>query len=84
LLSRSKSRPADQISTAKLLTLLFEVTALLDMTTRVELVTLQKTKVVVEGVARKLDPQLNMWTTAELVVADRIGDHLSPPAGSTN
>jgi ubiquinone biosynthesis protein len=54
------------------------------MTTRVELVTLQKTKVVVEGVARKLDPQLNMWTTAELVVADRIGDHLSPPAGSTN
>jgi ubiquinone biosynthesis protein len=39
------------MSMAKLLTLLFEVTALLDMTTRVELVTLQKTMVVVEGVA---------------------------------
>ena len=53
---------------AKLLTLLFEVTALFDMTTRIELVMLQKTMVVVEGVARKLDPQLDMWATAEPVV----------------
>jgi ubiquinone biosynthesis protein len=68
---------------AKLLTLLFEVTAPFDMTTRVELVTLQKTMVVVEGVARKLDPQLNMWSTAEPVVGARIADNLNPPAGST-
>ncbi len=46
------ARPADQISMAKLLTLLFEVTALFDMKTRTELVLLQKTMVVVEGVAR--------------------------------
>jgi ubiquinone biosynthesis protein len=39
--------PRDQISMAKLLTPLFEVTAPFDMTTRVELVTLQKTMVVV-------------------------------------
>jgi ubiquinone biosynthesis protein len=44
---------------------------------------LQKTMVVVEEVARKLDPQLNMWSTAEPVVGDRIADDLSPPAGST-
>ena len=62
------SRTADQISMAKLLTLLFEITSLFDMTTRIELVMLQKTMVVVEGVARKLDPQLNMWSTAEPVV----------------
>ena len=62
------SRTADQISMAKLLTLLFDVTALFDMETRIELVMLQKTMVVVEGVARKLDPQLNMWSTAEPVV----------------
>ena len=68
---------------ATLLTLLFEVTAPFDMTTRVELVTLQKTMVVVEGVARKLDPQLNMWSTAEPVVGARIADNLNPPAGST-
>src|SRR5271170_1958332 len=72
------SRTADQISMAKLLTLLFEITALFDMTTRIELVMLQKTMVVVEGVARKLDPQLNMWSTAEPVVGVWIGDNLGP------
>ena len=72
------SRPADQISMAKLLTLLFDVTALFEMTTRLELVMLQKTMVVVEGVARKLDPHLNMWATAEPVVSDWIADNLGP------
>ena len=72
------ARPADQISMARLLTLLFEVTALFDMTTRVELVMLQKTMVVVEGVARKLDPHLNMWATAEPVVGGWIAENLGP------
>ena len=51
------NRAADEISMAKLLTLLFEVTGLFDMQTRPELLLLQKTMVVVEGVARSLDPQ---------------------------
>jgi ubiquinone biosynthesis protein len=72
------SRTADQISMAKLLTLLFEITGLFDMTTRVELVLLQKTMVVVEGVARKLDPQLNMWSTSEPVVGAWIAENLGP------
>ena len=72
------ARPADQISMARVLTLLFEVTALFDMHTRLELVMLQKTMVVVEGVARKLDPRLNMWTTAEPVVGDWIAQNLGP------
>jgi ubiquinone biosynthesis protein len=72
------SRTADQISMAKLLTLLFDITALFDMTTRLELVMLQKTMVVVEGVARKLDPQLNMWSTAEPVVGAWIAENLGP------
>ncbi|HYC25102.1 MAG TPA: 2-polyprenylphenol 6-hydroxylase [Roseiarcus sp.] len=72
------SRTADQISMARLLTLLFEVTALFDMATRIELVMLQKTMVVVEGVARRLDPQLNMWATAEPVVGAWIAENLGP------
>ena len=72
------SRTADQISMAKLLTLLFEVTGLFDMKTRVELVMLQKTMVVVEGVGRTLDPQLNMWATSEPVVRAWIEDNLGP------
>jgi ubiquinone biosynthesis protein len=39
---------------------------------------LQKTMVVVEGVARKLDPRLNMWATAEPVVGGWIADNLGP------
>ncbi len=72
------ARPADQISMAKLLTLLFEVTGLFDMQTRLELVMLQKTMVVVEGVARKLDPRLDMWRTAEPVVGAWIAENLGP------
>jgi ubiquinone biosynthesis protein len=71
-------RRADEISMAKLLTLLFEVTALFDMRTRPELLLLQKTMVVVEGVARQLDPKLDMWSTAEPVVREWIERHLGP------
>jgi ubiquinone biosynthesis protein len=70
------NRPADEISMAKLLMLLFEVTGLFDMRTRPELILLQKTMVVVEGVARSLDPQLDMWTVAEPVVREWIERHL--------
>ena len=72
------SRKADEISMARLLTLLFEITALFDMKARVELVLLQKTMVVVEGVARGLDPRLDMWTTAEPVVRSWIEENLGP------
>jgi ubiquinone biosynthesis protein len=72
------SRTADQISMAKLLTLLFEVTALFDMRTRTELVLLQKTMVVVEGVARRLDPKLDIWSAAEPVVRDWIAEKVGP------
>ncbi len=72
------SRTADQISMAKLLTLLFEITALFDMHTRIELVMLQKTMVVVEGVARKLDPKLDLWATSEPVVRGWIEENLGP------
>ncbi len=73
-------QPAETISMARLLTLLFEVTELFDMQTRTELVLLQKTMVVVEGVARTLDPTFNMWKTAEPVVGDWIRGNLGPRA----
>jgi ubiquinone biosynthesis protein len=70
------NRTAEEISMAKLLMLLFEVTGLFDMRTRPELLLLQKTMVVVEGVARSLDPKLDMWKTAEPVVREWIERHL--------
>jgi ubiquinone biosynthesis protein len=69
---------ASDISMAKLLGLLFEVTDLFDMETRPELVLLQKTMVVVEGVARRLDPEFDMWTTSEPVVSEWITRNLGP------
>lgn len=59
---------AQTISMAKLLGLLFEITEIFNMQTRPELILLQKTMVVVEGLARTLDPDFNMWKTAEPVV----------------
>ena len=72
------NRTAEDISMAKLLLLLFEVTGLFDMRTRPELLLLQKTMVVVEGVGRSLDPKLDMWKTAEPVVREWIERHLGP------
>lgn len=69
---------AQSISMAKLLTLLFEVTELFDMKTRPELLLLQKTMIVVEGVARTLDPAFNMWKASEPVVKEWIGKNLGP------
>ncbi|WP_454288447.1 2-polyprenylphenol 6-hydroxylase [Rhizobium arsenicireducens] len=71
-------QPAETISMGKLLTLLFEVTELFDMETRPELVMLQKTMVVVEGVARMLNPRFNMWKASDPVVSSWIRDNLGP------
>jgi ubiquinone biosynthesis protein len=70
------NRTAEDISMAKLLMLLFEVTGLFDMRTRPELLLLQKTMVVVEGVGRSLDAKLDMWKVAEPVVREWIERHL--------
>jgi ubiquinone biosynthesis protein len=70
--------PADQISMARLLTQLFEVTGQFNMATQPQLLLLQKTMVVVEGVARTLNPNLNMWQTAEPVVSAFIQRKLGP------
>ncbi|MGL3608300.1 2-polyprenylphenol 6-hydroxylase [Rhizobium sp. G187] len=77
-------QPAETISMGKLLTLLFEVTEIFDMETRPELVMLQKTMVVVEGVARILNPRFNMWKAADPVVSQWIRDNLGPKRIATD
>jgi len=72
------NRLAEEISMAKLLTLLLEVTGLFDMRTRPELILLQKTMVVVEGVARSFDPKLDIWKVADPVVREWIQRNLGP------
>ena len=63
-------RTAAEISIADLIGQLFAYTEVFDMETRPELLLLQKTMVVVEGVARGLDPDLNIWTAAEPIARE--------------
>ncbi len=71
---------ASHISMARLLTYLFEVTERFGMETRTELILLQRTMVVVEGVARSLDPHINIWEVARPVVTDYINESIGPRA----
>ena len=71
---------ASRISMGSLLSYLFEVTERFGMETRTELILLQRTMVVVEGVARSLDPQINIWQVARPVVEDYIRRTMGPRA----
>jgi ubiquinone biosynthesis protein len=61
-------KTAQGISMSRLLLQLFDVTHMFGMHLRPELVLLQKTMVQVEGVARALDPQHDMWTASRPIV----------------
>jgi ubiquinone biosynthesis protein len=71
-------RTASDISMAKVLGQLFAITDLFSMQTRPELVLLQKSMVLVEGVSRALDPDLDIWTVAEPVVGDWLRKEAGP------
>lgn len=71
-------KSADAVDMSRVLQQLFDVTALFDMHLRPELVLLQRTMVTVEGVARALDPAINMWETATPVVKSYIEDAIGP------
>ncbi|KKC34447.1 2-polyprenylphenol 6-hydroxylase [Devosia psychrophila] len=71
-------RTASDISMAKVLGQLFTITDLFSMQTRPELVLLQKSMVLVEGVSRALDPNLDIWTVAEPVVGDWLRKEAGP------
>jgi len=71
---------ASRISMARLLSYLFEVTERFGMQTRTELILLQRTMVVVEGVSRSLDPHINIWEVSKPVVEDYIKSSIGPKA----
>ncbi|MES2859904.1 MAG: 2-polyprenylphenol 6-hydroxylase [Pseudomonadota bacterium] len=73
-------RAASQVSMGRLLGQLFEITALFDMHLRPELILLQKTMVSVEGVARRLNPDHDLWSAAQPVVERWITRELGPKA----
>jgi ubiquinone biosynthesis protein len=71
---------ASRISMARLLSYLFEVTERFGMETRTELILLQRTMVVVEGVSRTLYPHINIWEVSRPLVEDYIRTNVGPQA----
>jgi ubiquinone biosynthesis protein len=71
-------KSADAVDMSRVLQQLFDVTALFDMHLRPELVLLQRTMVTVEGVARALDPGVNIWDAATPVVKSYIAHEIGP------
>jgi len=66
------------ISGGKLLKQLFDVTEKFNMQTQPQLLMLQKTMVVVEGVARKLNPETNIWKTSKPVLEKWLNETKDP------
>jgi ubiquinone biosynthesis protein len=73
-------RRAASVSMARLLQQLFETTRRFEMELQPQLVLLQKTMVVVEGVARALDPEIDMWEAARPVIEKWMLDQVGPEA----
>ena len=63
-------RPATDVSVARLLARLFEVTESFDMRTQPQLLLLQKTMMVVEGLCRSVAPHAELWAIADEVLRD--------------
>jgi ubiquinone biosynthesis protein len=71
---------AKDVSMARLLEQLFETTRRFDMPLQPQLILLQKTMVVVEGVARMLDPEFDIWETSRPIVEEWMVANLGPEA----
>jgi ubiquinone biosynthesis protein len=73
-------RPLHEISIARLLAQLFQVTEQFEMETQPQLLLLQKTMVLVEGIGRRLDPSVNIWALARPIVEEWARKERGPEA----
>ena len=75
-----RGKRATDVNITQLLDGLFGITRSFDMQVQPHLLLLQKTMVMVEGVALTLDPHVNMWEVAEPYVRDWVRDEMGPEA----
>lgn len=76
----TRGKPVSELSVGQMLDGLFAITRDFDMQTQPHLLLLQKTMVMVEGLATQLDPAINMWDVASPYVSSWIRDELGPEA----
>ncbi|MCX7677444.1 MAG: 2-polyprenylphenol 6-hydroxylase [Alteraurantiacibacter sp.] len=75
-----RGKPVSELSVGAMLDGLFAITRDFDMQTQPHLLLLQKTMVMVEGIATQLDPEINMWDVSAPFVRGWIRDELGPEA----
>jgi ubiquinone biosynthesis protein len=75
-----RGKPVSELSVGQMLDGLFAITRDFDMATQPHLLLLQKTMVMVEGLATALDPDINMWDVSAPFVRAWIRDELGPEA----
>jgi len=75
-----RGKPVSELSVGQMLDGLFAITRDFDMQTQPHLLLLQKTMVMIEGLATSLDPEINMWDVAAPFVRSWIRDELGPEA----
>jgi ubiquinone biosynthesis protein len=75
-----RGKPVSELSVGQMLDGLFAITRDFDMQTQPHLLLLQKTMVMVEGLATQLDPSINMWDVSGPFVKGWIRDELGPEA----
>src|SRR3546814_5669273 len=75
-----RGKPVSELSVGQMLDGLFAITRDFDMQTQPHLLLLQKTMVMVEGVATMLNPKINMWDVSGPFVSAWIRNELGPEA----
>jgi ubiquinone biosynthesis protein len=73
-------KPSHQISIARLLAQLLRVTEQFEMTVQPQLLLLQKTMLMAEGMGTRLNPHVNIWELARPLIEDWMRDHFGPRA----
>jgi len=71
-------KPQNEISIARLLAHLFQVTETFEMETQPQLLLLQKTMLVAEGVGRKISPDANFWFLAQPLIETWVEENMGP------
>ena len=75
-----RGKPVSELSVGQMLDGLFAITRDFDMQTQPHLLLLQKTMVMVEGIATQINPQINMWDVSAPYVRNWVRDELGPEA----
>ncbi len=75
-----RGKPVDEVSIGLMLEGLFSITRAFDMQVQPHLLLLQKTMVMVEGVATGLHPSINLWDISGPFVKDWVRGELGPEA----